>query len=331
MPRELIKHEEDDRAFAPSTSVEVLKQRHEFLKGVREFLDQRGYVEVDTPLLSGAATGHHDLSLFKTEYVTDSGRQTLFLQPSPESAMKRLLAAGSGPIYQICKAFRNGDEGDLHNPEFSILEWYRPGFDHFDLMSEFSTFLEEVLGYRGTERITYQNLFQDKVGIDPHTSETSLLREAAIEAGLRVDKVQSYSRDRLLRVIMDGYIEPTLGEDGPVFIYHYPASQACFAKMRGEAEPVAERFEVYIKGIEIANGYHEATDPEEQRRRIEVENERRRPLGLPPIPVDERLISALESGLPDCSGVAVGIDRLVMIGLNLSTIDDVVAFPIDKA
>jgi lysyl-tRNA synthetase class 2 len=296
--------------------------------------------------------------------------------------MKRLLAAGSGPIYQLCKAFRDGEAGSRHNPEFTILEWYRPGWDHHELMDEVHELLVAVLhtdelpsapeerpvagvdpvpdpessatgigdppsgsdrrpGQRsaaepaatisGSERITYAEAFQRHAGLDPHTASTVELAEAARS---RIDGAVpdlGDHRDGWLDVLLTHLVEPELGRAGPTFIHDYPASQAALARVRDGDPPVAERFEVWVDGIELANGYHELTDPDEQRRRFEADLASRRVRGLPGVPVDNRFLEALEHGIPSCAGVALGVDRLVMLAAGATRIRDVIAFPIDRA
>ncbi len=250
--------------------------------------------------------------------------------------MKRLLAAGSGspgsgPIYQIAKAFRGGEAGRLHNPEFTILEWYRPGWDHHALLDEVEELLSQVLGTGAAERVSYGELFERHLGVDAHCDPPERLREAAAGAGLDVAGLDGADRDTWLQLLLALGVEPRLGRGRPTFVVDFPASQAALARLRPGEVPVAERFEVYVEGIELANGFHELTDAAEQRRRFEQDLAHRRERGLPETPIDERLLAALAAGLPDCAGVALGVDRLVMLSTGASRLAEVVAFPIERA
>ena len=256
-------------------------------------------------------------------------RRTRYLQTSPEYAMKRLLAAGSGAIYQICKVFRDGERGRRHNPEFTMLEWYRPGFDHHRLMDEVDALLQAVLGAAAAERISYADAFRRHAGIDPHAASDGELRSRV--AALGVSGIAELDRDDLLNLLLTHTVEQRLGVSRPTFLFDYPASQAALARIRPGDPPVAERFEVFIDGVELANGFHELADPDEQRRRFAADLEERRRRGLPEVAVDERLLAALAAGLPDCAGVALGVDRLVMLKAGTRNIADVIAFPIDRA
>jgi lysyl-tRNA synthetase class 2 len=243
--------------------------------------------------------------------------------------MKRLLAAGSGPIYQICRAVRDGEAGRRHNPEFTILEWYRPGWDHHRLMDEVDELLAAVLGCGSGERLSYAATFERYSGVEVFDETDTALRLRVKELG--VSDVESLSRDDLLDLVLTHVIEPKLGHCQPTFIHDYPASQASLARVRDGDPPMAERFEVFAEGVELANGYHELVDPAEQRRRFEADIEKRESRDLPSVPIDRRLLAALEHGLPDCAGVALGVDRLIMIASGTRNIADVLAFPIDRA
>jgi len=298
---------------------------------VRRFFARRGVMEVETPLLSAATVTDPHLASLETRYAgpgaPDGGR--LFLQTSPEFAMKRLLAAGCGPIYQIGKAFRDGEAGGRHNPEFTLLEWYRPGFDHHALMDEVEALLAEVLATAAAERCTYATLFEERLGVDPHAASAEALAAAARSAGL--DPALGLDREGLLHLLMALALEPSLGRGRPTFVYDFPASQAALARVRPGPPPVAERFEAFVEGVELANGFNELGDPAEQRRRFAADLARRRELGLPEVPIDERLLEALAAGLPSCAGVALGVDRLVMLAAGASRLDEVLAFPIGRA
>jgi len=320
--------------WRPDASFENLQLRARILGAIRAFFAERGVVEVETPLLSRAAVTDPYLAAFRCRYEGPGSPEgeTLYLQTSPEYAMKRLLAAGSGPIYQLGKAFRNGEAGRHHNPEFTLLEWYRPGFTHHDLMDEMDALLCEILGASPAERLSYRTLFERELALDPHTAAASDLHSAAHAAGVGdVQGLSSDDRDGWLDLLMTHAIEARLGLDRPVFVYDYPESQAALARVRPENPPVAERFEVYVRGIELANGFHELTDAREQRRRFETNLDERRRLGLEEMAIDEKLLAALEHGLPSSAGVALGVDRLVMISAGAPSIQDVIAFPFERA
>jgi len=279
---------------------------------------------VETPLLGKAAST--DVHL--TSLSVDNQQ---FLQTSPEFAMKRLLAAGSGAIYQICKSFRQGESGKRHNPEFTMLEWYRPGFDHFQLMAEVAELLNSLLGERPVSRLNYRSAFMQVLDIDPHRAEVAELSVLAQQhTGYQTD---GDDRDTLLDLLMSQVVEPTLGRDELTFIYDYPASQCALAKVKVDEQgaAVAERFELYVEGIELANGYHELTDADEQQRRFDADLAERKRRGLPELPADKMLVAALNSGMPDCAGVAMGLDRLLMLMAGSDSICEVIAFPVDRA
>lgn len=314
--------------------MERLRLRAWIYVKIRAFFQARGVMEVETPLLSGATVTDPHLHSMACRFEgpgAPEGRG-LYLQTSPEHAMKRLLAAGCGPVFQICKAFRNGEAGRRHNPEFTLLEWYRPGFDHHRLMDEVDDFLHETLGAAPAERITYGEMFERHVDVNPHTVSVEHLRRRAGELGVTGgEALESEDRDHWLQLLLTHRIEPHLGRGRPTFVYDYPVSQSALARVRPGEPPVAERFEVYVEGVELANGFHELTDAEEQRRRFHADLQTRRRLGLEPVPVDERLLAALQSGLAPCAGVALGIDRLVMLAARADDLADVVAFPVDRA
>ena len=314
--------------WRPTATLDALRVRAGTLASLRRFFADREVLEVETPILSAAAVT--DLHLHSVACRLDlDDRRTRYLETSPEYAMKRLLAAGSGPIYQICKVFRDGERGRRHNPEFTMLEWYRPGFDHHRLMDEVDELLQAVLGVAAGERISYGDAFRRYAGIDPHAASDSELRSRVTALG--VAGVAELDRDDLLNLLLSHIVEPRLGAGRPSFLFDYPASQAALARVRPGDPPVAERFEVFVGGLELANGFHELADPAEQRRRFEADLAERRQRGLPEVPVDERLLAALASGLPDCAGVALGVDRLVMLRTGARDIADVIAFPFERA
>lgn len=376
--------------WRPQISLNNVRLRAQILQQIRAFFAERDVLEVETPLLCHATATDPHLHSFALQH-TQLGR--LFLQTSPEFAMKRLLASGSGSIYQICKAFRDDEIGRHHNPEFTMLEWYRVGFDHHQLMDEMDALLQQILAVKPAERITFRDVFWREFEIDPLHCEIENLQQLAQKHNIHFDSSQEFSqiesstniegtqanpskptshsqkseiinhdkplnsqyvgdgvkstqnldkrnqtnvikhelavnmeRDTWLQLLFTHCIEPNLGIERPSFIYDYPASQAQLSKIRYEDPPVAERFEVYVKGIELANGYHELTDADEQRQRFLADNHTRHNMSLPQLPVPHKLLAALESGLPACSGVALGVDRLIMLAANANHIEQTISF-----
>lgn len=321
--------------WRPTARLEALAGRARVLAAIRGFFAAAGVLEVETPVLSSGSATDPALASLSTTYTGPGAPHgaTLWLQTSPEFAMKRLLAAGSGPIWQLCKAFRDGERGRRHNPEFSLLEWYRPGYPMHGLIDEVVALLRRVLGGDlREERLTYAEAFARALGLDPHRAAPADLQRAAVQAGIAgAGDLRLPDRDAWLDLLMTHCVEPGLGADGITVVHDYPPSQAALACVRDGDPPVAERFEVYVRGVELANGFHELADAVEQRRRFEADNRRRRDAGLPEMPIDERLLAALEAGLPDCCGVALGVDRLVMLATGAQHIDEVVAFPLERA
>jgi lysyl-tRNA synthetase class 2 len=309
--------------FLPSASLDMLRRRPELLKQVRRFFDERDFLEVETPLLSRdtVVDRHLDplpVTLFSDPRRPDIGPR-LWLQTSPEFAMKRLLAAFAGnesadpaplAIYQITKAFRGGEAGRLHNPEFTIIEWYRLGDDYEAGMQLLSDLAEALLGRGAAERLTYREAFQRHAGVDPLS-----------------DSFDDLKRD----LILTEQVEPHLGRERPVILHDYPASQSALARVRPGNPPVAERFELYVRGIELANGYHELLDPAVLRERNRINNELRSADGKYKLPEESKLLAAMDHGLPACCGCALGFDRLVMVAMGAKSIQEVMAFPIDRA
>jgi lysyl-tRNA synthetase class 2 len=310
-------------SWYPTASFTSLKQRNQILATIRAFFAARNVWEVDTPLLChSTATDPHIGSL-----SVSVNHKTCYLQTSPEFAMKRLLAAGSGSIYQICKAFRAEEQGRLHNTEFTMLEWYRIGFDHHQLMDEMDALLQAALKTESAERITYRDVFKKYLDFDPLLADIAEFEKYARQQGFtNIQNPHSDDIDFWRHLLMSHCIEPQLGKTRPVFIFDFPTSQAALAKIRHDNPPVAERFEVYFQGIELANGYHELTDAIEQEKRFKADNQRRKAMQLPLIPADEHLLAALQKGFPECAGVALGIDRLVMLAIDAKIIGEVISF-----
>lgn len=312
--------------FAPTASLANLHQRAALLNKIRKFFQQRDVLEVETPVLSRATVTDVHLHSLSTQL---NQQEKFYLQTSPEFAMKRLLAAGSGPIFQITKAFRDDEYGCLHNPEFTMLEWYQPGFDHQQLMDEVDALLQTTLFTLPAVRFSYAEIFKKILNINPFIiSESELQTLARHYVNCNTNDL---SKDDCLNLLMSHVIENQLGQDCPCFIYDYPASQAGLAKLSDDNPKVAQRFEVYLSGIELANGYHELTDPIEQAQRFENDLAQRRKLNLVQTTIDKNLLAALQHGLPACAGVALGIDRLCMLAMQAETIGDVIAFSIERA
>lgn len=319
--------------WRPSASLASLHLRANILKCIRQFFDERLILEVETPLLSHATVTSKHLHSFQTTYcfANPDQKQTLYLQTSPEFAMKRVLAATSGPIYQLCKAFRNqGESGRYHNPEFTILEWYRPGFNHHHLMDEVEALLKKILAYESAQRFTYCEIFQQFLQLNPHQASLQQLKQTAHHFNLYTENLALTEKDDYLDLLMTHLIEPKLPQH-PLFIYDFPASQAALARIRPGAPAVAERFEVYVQGLELANGFHELSSSSEQRQRFLDDLTQREKAGYSCVPLDEHLLAALAHGLPDCAGVALGIDRLILLAAKKHSIDEVIAFPLERA
>lgn len=305
------------------------------LARIRQFFSERGVLEVETPALSQAASVDVHIESLRTESAL-LGRR--YLHTSPEFPMKRLLAAGTGPIFQICRVFRDDPPGRLHNVEFSMLEWYRPGFDHHRLMDEVEELMVALLSEQQSqtaERLSYREAVQREAGIDPFASSASDLRSRlellGVSAPLNLVAEEAADCDFWLDLMMAAVVGLKLGQDRLCFIYDYPASQAALSRIRKSPPAVAERFELYWKGVELANGFHELANADEQTRRFAADGERRARLGRLAPPHDENLIEALRAGLPDCAGVALGLDRVLMLALGLPSVADTLAFPMDRA
>lgn len=320
-------------AWRPAATIEILRLRARLLERIRAFFSARGVLEVETPILARATTPDPNLQSFETHYSGPGGPARLYLQTSPEFAMKRLLAAGSGSIFQVCKVFRDGEAGCLHNPEFTMIEWYRVGFDHHRLMDEVALLVADVVQDRiplaPAGRLSYREAFGRLAGIDPLTADEPVLRDCARRFDITPPPV--LDRDGWLDLLMTHVVAARFPADRLTCVYDYPASQAALARLSIADPRVAERFEIYLGSVELANGFHELAHATEQRARFETDNARRRQSGLPEMALDEALLSALATGLPDCAGVALGFDRLAMLAAGVSAINDVLAFPHARA
>ena len=326
----------DNRPFAPTATWPLLRRRAELIARLRLFFRQHGFLEVETPLMASGVVVDRYLEPFcicdpPDERGASRPPTRRWLQTSPEGSMKRLMAAGAEAIYQVTRAFRRGESGRLHNPEFTIVEWYRRGDSMAQAIERLSDLCRVMLNTAPAQRICYRDAFLEHVGLDPLTAEIDLLIERAAESGLAPDQERPVDRDRLLEFLMVERVEPHLGRPGPTILYDYPASQAALARVRPDRPPVAERFELYVEGIELANGYHELTDAAEWDARREATNRARDADGASALPPDGYFEAAMRHGLPSCSGVALGWDRLVMLATGAKRIADVMTFPFDRA
>jgi len=323
-------------SWQPTLTWEYAQKRAQVLRKIRQFFNERNVVEVETPALSqGTVTDVHlDAITCRYNFLSDSSTEhatNLYLQTSPEFHMKRLLASGYGCIFQIAKAFRHEAAGRHHNPEFTLLEWYRLGFDHYRLMEEVSELLKAILDCLEPTQTTYQDLFIELAGVDPLIAT----REQLLTVIKEHDKISDWltveqDTDILLQFIFSEIIEPHIGNESPCFVYNFPSSQASLAKICSDDSRVSQRFECYFHGIELVNGFNELTDVDDQFERFQEDNKQRETLALEEKVIDNNFIEALSAGLPECSGVAVGIDRLIMLALKVDHIEQVISFPIER-
>jgi lysyl-tRNA synthetase class 2 len=345
--RELLSHPEyqvtASADFLPTATLHMLQLRARLLAAARRFFDSRGYFEVDTPVLT------HDrvVDPHLEPYTVSGSPSPLYLQTSPEFAMKRLLTAGAKAIYQLSHVFRAGELGRLHNPEFTMIEWYRVGDTHWDQMQVVEELVVEVFREVAIGpdpvakpaaplvpflRTTYREAFQRHTGSDVMVLSVSDLAHLAREKNIVVpESLGQEDRDGWLNLLLAELVEPQLGRERPEFLIDYPTSQAAIARIRDDDPPVAERFELYTNGIELCNGYHELTDPAELRLRMAAESERLVAAGQSPLPISSRLLAAMDAGLPPCAGVALGFDRLVLVAVGAQSLDEVIPFPFARA
>lgn len=330
--------------WQPTASLHTLQQRARLLEATRLFFKARNVLEVDTPILGKAPVSDPFLSALQTE-IAAFPQQTFYLQTSPEYYLKRLIAQYSIACYHLGKCFRDDEYGRHHSPEFLMLEYYRPGFDDFMLMQEVSELIQTLLkavtdqenisdltdsskGFFG-RCISYRQVFQETLQIDPHQVSESVLQDSVKKKIGEIVGVKHPDRDTCLQLLMSEIIEPELAKIAePVFIYDFPATQAALARIKTleDGTQVAARFEVYWHGVELGNAYYELASAEEQKLRFDSDLQKRKQLGLPAVPVDTNLLAALEYGIPECAGIAIGFDRLVMILLNQQSLADVQSF-----
>ena len=320
--------------YLPSATLAAIALRAEMLARLRAFFQERGFLEVDTPILSADTVVDRHLAAFFTEMLRGPNRPPakLWLHTSPEFHMKRLLAAGAEAIYQITHVFRQDEVGPLHNPEFTMVEWYRAGHTPEQGMAFLSDLCDAMLRRGPAERMTYRAAFESHVGLDPLTATTDALTARCRELQLAVPRgFAPDDRDTWLDFLLTECVQTHLGRRRPTILHDYPASQAMLAQVRHGDPPVAERFELYVDGIELANGYHELLDAAELRRRNRAVNARRLADGNAALPEESRLLRAMDAGLPPSVGVALGFDRLVMLAAGATGLSEVLAFPIDRA
>jgi len=330
--------------FAPTASLALIERRAAALATVRAFFAQRGVLEIDAPALINAPVSDVNLHSAEVRLGGATGETPgdvrhvetpLYLHTSPEYVMKRLLAAGASDIYFLGHVFRGAERGRAHNPEFTLIEWYRCGVSIDALMDEVAALVQALSGgeaaSRPIEQLTYREAFLREAGFDPLEVPRSDLERAAQRLGLDAARIAVSTRDDLLDLVMGAEIGPRLGRGRLTFVRAYPASQAALAQLDPADPRVALRFELYAEGLELANGFQELADASEQRARFEADLRERDRRGLPTGPLDERLLAALAAGLPDCAGVAVGFDRVLMLATGAASIDAVLPFPTERA
>jgi lysyl-tRNA synthetase class 2 len=324
--------------WKPSAAFDALRLRARLYASIRMFFAERDVLEVETPVLSQAGNTDPNIASFSLQFSgrTDGGPRTRWLRTSPEYPLKRLLAAGLGDCYELGRVFRDGEAGGRHNPEFTMLEWYRVGWDHDRLIDEVAVLVQSAMALVGrvvaVQRASFRQLYLQRLQVDPFTADDATLRAAL--GDIDIDP-HGLVRDDWLDLLMTHRLQPAFEPDRLLAVYDYPASQCALARIRADQPPVAERFEIYLGPLELANGYHELGDAGEQRARfardLDIRRGRGRGAGAGMPPLDERLLAALQAGLPDCAGVALGIDRLLMAMTGSERIADVLAFPFARA
>jgi lysyl-tRNA synthetase class 2 len=317
--------------WRPTASLAALRRRAQALQATRDFFAARNVLEVQTPAMVNAPVSDVNIGSSRVEVPGRKG-PPLFLHTSPEYAMKRLLAAGARDIYQVCQVFRGAERGRQHNPEFTMLEWYRLGFSLEDLMREVADLVRKLLGVElPLEFLSYRDAVRRHAGLDPLDATHQALQGAAQALGFDGQHSQAAGRDELLDLIMGAQVGPKLGASTLTFVHRYPASQAALARLDVGDPRLALRFELYHRGVELANGYHELANAAEQRKRFADDQAARRTRGLPTFEFDQHLLAALDAGLPDCAGVALGFDRVLMLAIGAASIDEVLTFPVERA
>ena len=316
----------DEYFWQPSASIEFLRQRARFIAKIREFFSQNFYLEVETPIMAHHGVTDAYLSNIKAEFRS----QSYYLQTSPEYHMKRLLAAGSGPIFQLARVFRDDELGRWHNPEFTLLEWYQLNIDHHALINEMDLFLQTLVHSKPLMKVSYEEIVLESCRINPFTASIAELQQVLKRYDLdKVLAADELNKDQYLFLLMSHVVEPFMATiDVPIAVYNFPPSQAALAQINNG---VAERFEIYYRGVELANGFHELCDVKAQERRFKQDLDLRQELGLTLPTPDAWLLQALEEGLPSCSGVALGVDRLLALAMGCSSISEVMSFDVSRA
>lgn len=316
----------NELSWQPSATIDSLRQRAHLIAQIRAFFTERSYLEVDTPAMAHYGVSDPYLSNIKAVFRN----HPYCLQTSPEYHMKRLLAAGSGPIFQLARVFRDDELGRWHNPEFTLLEWYQLGINHHELMDEMDLFLQSISHSPPMIKKTYQEAFIEACDLDPLNASIEQFKQVLGHYDLaKVLDANEQDRDQYLFLLMSHIVEPFLAQQyAPIAIYHFPPSQAALAQVNNG---LAERFEIYYKGIELANGFHELIDASAQAQRFEQDRIQRQKLGFNSVDSDPWLLQALEHGVPACSGVALGVERLLALALNKSSISEVMAFDVERA
>ena len=317
--------------WRPSANLASLQRRAQALATARDFFRARNVLEVETPAIVNSPVSDVNIVSVRLD-VPGREFSSFFLHTSPEYAMKRLLASGSGDIYQLCRVFRGAERGRQHNPEFTMVEWYRLGFSIEELMQEVAALVQALLGRElPVEMLSYRDAVKRHAGFDPLDADDATLQRAAQALGFEAQRSRAASRNELLDLIVGAQVGPALGVSALTFVHRYPASQAALARLDAGDPRLALRFELYYRGMELANGYHELTNAAEQRQRFDADQQARAARGLPAFSLDRYLLAALDAGLPDCAGVALGFDRVLMLAMNASSIDEVLAFPVERA
>lgn len=322
--------------WKPTSSIEDLIKRSKIITNIRLFFSEKNIMEVETPMLSQSTTTDINLIPFKTNYFISNSNNNvrkikLWLITSPEYHMKRLLAAGSGSIYQICRSFRNQEYGRYHNPEFTMLEWYEISCSMKKFIKKIDSFFQKVLNFKKSDKISYQKIFIKFLKIDPLSTNLSELRQCCKKFKLENLIYLENDLNKLIEILFTLKIQPFLGKEKPLFVYHFPVEQALLAAKNIEDNRISERFEIFFKGIELGNGFYELTDYNEQKKRFMKENKEILSMNLPKRKIDDYFLNAINYGLPNCSGIAIGLDRLIMIALNKKSLDQVISFSFDRS
>ncbi len=325
----------NESSWQPTATRSAIEHRSEVVWRMRQFFHEQNFVEVHVPVISHDTVVDLNIEPVRIPAFAldcpEAGLSELYLQTSPEFAMKRLLASGMQAIYSIGPVFRAGERGALHNPEFTMVEWYRVDDDFAAGIALLDRLVQASLCSESAQVITYRQAFLNFAKIDPLLATVKELAELALQLELGVTGDWSDDTDTWLDLLFSEVVQPNLGLSSPTIVTHYPATQSALAKLSSEDPRTAERFELFIGGIELANGYHELLDPAELENRNQATEAKRRNVGKPGLPASSRLIEAMQAGIPPCSGCALGLDRLMMVATQAQSIDQVLAFPLERA